>query len=162
MRIKSSGQVLYLYRYGGHDKASNRTLEVKIGCLPVEAVPVVGTDLDLSLGNNNIPIELWEALTVIEQRKLVDYLKRQQEQMLRGRLATLSDDLHSFAGRISRDLVDKKLADGLHAGISMFRASLKKAGYTNPRQKHPVRVRRDNTGPSTDCTPEAVAIRNSI
>jgi hypothetical protein len=157
MRIKKSGHAIYLYRYGGFDKASNRTFEVKIGSLSVETVPVIGTDLDPSLVDNNIPIELWEALTVIEQRTLIDYLRLQRDQRLRSRLTTLSDDLQLFAGQIRPDLVDRTLADGLHDGLTMLLASLKKAGYVNPRQKRTPRGQRLSARPSTDCRPEAIA-----
>lgn len=161
MRIKKSGHAIYLYRYGGFDKASNRTFEVKIGSLPVETVPVIGTDLDPSLVDNNIPIELWEALTVVEQRTLIDYLTLQREQRLRGQLITLSTDLPLFAGQIRPDLVDRDLADGLHDGLTTLLASLKKAGYLNPRQKRTPRGPRPSAQPSTDSRPEAIAASSS-
>ena len=125
MRIKAIGHALHLYRYGGFDKASNRTLEVKIGSIPIETNPVVGTDIDPSLVDNNIPIDLWESLTIVEQRKLVDHLNLQRTHRLLGRLSALSTELNFAANQICPDLVDEKLADTLLVGLSALSASMK-------------------------------------
>lgn len=129
MRIKTSGQALYLYRYGGFDKVSKRTLEVKIGSLPLETLPLVGTDLDLSLVDQNISLDLWEALTVNEQRELIEHLKQRHALRFRERLSALSIDLAFGANAIKPELMDKELADSLRRGMSALSASLKKAGH---------------------------------
>lgn len=131
MRIKTSGQALYLYRYGGYEKLSNRTLEVKIGSLPLDTLPIVGTDLDPTLVDQHIALDLWEALTVNEQRELIDHLKQRHVLKFRERLSALSTELTLRASQISSDLVDKELADSLRNGLSALSASLKKAGYVS-------------------------------
>lgn len=135
MRIKTSGQALYLYRYGGFDKVSKRTLEVKIGSMPLDTLPIVGTDFDPTLVDQNICLDLWEALTVNEQRELIEHLRLRHARRFRERLSALSVELTFGANEIRPDLVDDELADSLHRGLSVLSASLKKAGYEKPSKK---------------------------
>ena len=158
MRIKAIGHALHLYRYGGFDKASNRTLEVKIGSIPIETNPVVGTDIDPSLVDNNIPIDLWESLTIVEQRKLVDHLNLQRTHRLLGRLSALSTELNFAANQICPDLVDEKLADTLLVGLSALSASMKKAGHRKPIKTRLLQNSNSATANEADSTPSASSI----
>ena len=158
MRIKTSGQALYLYRYGGFDKVSKRTLEVKIGSLPLETLPVVGTDLDPSFVNQNISLDLWEALTVTEQRELIEHLKQRHTQRLRERLSALSVELTFGAIEINPDLVDTELADSLYRGLSAFSASLKKAGHGKPGMKRTALHSHKATASAGDSVPQTSSI----
>lgn len=102
---------------------------MKIGNLPLETLPIVGTDLDPTLVDQHIALDLWEALTVNEQRDLIQHLKQQHAVRFRSRLAALSVELNSGATEIKADLVDRDLADSLHRGLSALSTSLRKAGH---------------------------------
>ena len=159
MRIKTSGRALYLYRYGGFDKVSKRTLEVKIGSLPLDTLPAVGTDFDPSVVDQDISLDLWEALTVNEQRELIDHLRQRHAQRFSEQLSALSEELKIVANGINAELVDKELADSLHGGLSALSASLKRAGYTNSSKKRTGLRSRKATAPARDSSaqPSSVA-----
>lgn len=111
MRIKSSGQVHTLYRYGG--QVDGKTIEVKIGVIATGTLP------------DAIPVVLRDNLTQNEWRELVEHLEREQLETSRARLSALVSELDISAGLICPKTMDaaaaEKLADALSRASAVVR-----------------------------------------
>lgn len=111
MRIKSSGQVHTLYRYGG--QVDGKTIEVKIGVVATGTLP------------DAIPMVLRDNLTQKEWRELVEHLEREQLETSRARLSALVSELDIAAGLICPTTMDaavaEKLADALSRASAVVR-----------------------------------------
>ncbi len=111
MRIKSSGQVHTLYRYGG--QVDGKTIEVKIGIVATGTLP------------DAIPMVLRDNMTQNEWRELVEHLEREQLEKSRGRLSALVSELDIAAGLICPQTMDaaatEKMADALSRASAIVR-----------------------------------------
>lgn len=132
MRIKTSGQSLVLYRYGGLE--GTRSIELKIGSLSIDTAPEVSDASGTEARDGKIPISVWENLTVIEQRKLIAELQQRQNERVRLRLSGLAADLTTLASHVKSGIVGDEEARHLIDATAAFANSMRRAGYRRPLQ----------------------------
>lgn len=127
MRIKEVSGQLVLYRYGGYVASTKTQLEVKIGNLPASTEPVLqGTD---GKNTNGISQAIWDNLTGVEQRELIEFLTVKRQAALRAGLASFASGLVELSGSIDSKTMDSNLATQLWFAIEMTGRELKAAGF---------------------------------
>ncbi len=132
MRIKSSGQVHTLYRYGG--QVDGKTIEVKIGTL------AAGTRPDA------IPVDLRDDLTQKELRELAEHLDHEQLETSRARLSALVSNLDTAAGLIGPQTLDAKAAEKLADSLSRTIAAVRRVQREHRASAPPVDLPVNQTG----------------
>ena len=132
MRIKSSGQLHTLYRYGG--QVEGKTIEVKIGAV------AAGTRPDA------IPVDLRDDLTQKELRELVEHLEREQLDISRARLSALVADLDTAAGLIGSQNLDAEAAEKLADSLSRTTAAVRRVQREHRASAPPVDLPGNQTG----------------
>jgi hypothetical protein len=132
MRIKSSGQLHTLYRYGG--QVDGKTIEVKIGAV------AAGTRPDA------ISVDLRDDLTQKELRELVEHLDREQLDISRTRLSALVVDLDTAAGLIGSQNLDAEAAEKLADSLSRTTAAVRRVQREHRASAPPVDPPVNQTG----------------
>lgn len=136
MRIKEVAGQLVLYRYGGYVAETKKQLEVKIGSLFAGTEPILqGTD---GKNPNGVSQSIWENLTGVEQRELIEFLTAKRQAALRAGLSSLATGLVELSGSIDSKTIDSNLATQLWIAIEKAGRELKAAGFPKASKAKPV------------------------
>lgn len=122
MKITESKNTLQLTRYSGHIDGKQAML--KIGTLPMDTPAHPFDPNKPNLGG--VSLEIWENLTIAEQRSLIEHLTNLRVARLEASIVTTSEELSRLIAAIQQNHVSTESLVLLRDSVEVARKALKK------------------------------------